>query len=153
MAYDEKLATRIRAVFEGDPRIAERKMFGGLCFTLNGHMCCGIVRDTLMLRVGAEGYDKAVSLPHARPMDFTGKPMKGMVYVDPAGFRTAPSLLKWIKLGSDFTGALPPKTAKHDARPTKAKPAKAKPAKAKPTKAKPQPTKAKPAKSPHATKA
>lgn len=127
MAYDEKLAARIRAVFKDDPRVAERKMFGGLCFTLNGHMCCGIVKDTLMLRVGAEAYDATLALPHARPMDFTGKPLKGMVYVDPPGIRSAASLLKWVKRGADFAGALPPRPAKSEPKPGKARAAKARP--------------------------
>ena len=138
MVYDEKLATRIRAVFEGDPRIAERKMFGGLCFTLNGHMCCGIVKDTLMLRVGADAYEKAVSLPNARPMDFTGKPMKGMIYVDPAGFRSAASLLKWVKLGADFAGALPAKAPKMEPKAAKTKAPAKRTAKAKASSATPR---------------
>ncbi len=153
MAYHEQLAQRIRAVFEDDPRISERKMFGGLCFTLNGHMCCGIVEDTLMLRVGPDAYESTLALPHARPMDFTGKPLKGMVYVDPKGFRSDASLLKWVKLGADFTGGLPPKPTKGESKPTKAKPAKSKPTKAKPAKSKAASTQAAVKKSPPKAKA
>ena len=78
MAYDEKLADRVRDILEGDPGVSERKMFGGLAFMVDGHMACGIAGDDLMLRLGAEGAEAALQKPHVRPMDFTGRPMKGM---------------------------------------------------------------------------
>lgn len=109
MAYNEALAQRVRDVFENDTRLSEKQMFGGLCFMLGGNMCCGIVGDELMLRVGPDAYEATLALPHARPMDFTGRPLKGMVYVAPAGFKTARSLKGWVKRASDFAGSLPAK--------------------------------------------
>ena len=76
---------------------------------VNGHMCCGIVGNDLVVRVGADAYERALSHLHARPMDFTGRQMKGFVYVGPPGSRTPASLRKWIKLGLDFVASLPPK--------------------------------------------
>ncbi len=95
MAYDEKLADRIREVLERRRGISEKKMFGGLSFLVNGHMACGIIGDELMVRVGPEAYDAALKKAGAREMDFTGRPMKGMVYVRPSGFRSTPSLKAW----------------------------------------------------------
>ena len=109
MPYDERLAERIRKQL-GDRRdVVEKKMFGGLAFMLRGHMTCGVVRDELMVRVGPERYDEALTRAHARPMDFTGKPLKGMVYVASAGIRDAKALKRWIDLGVAHTDSLPPK--------------------------------------------
>jgi hypothetical protein len=74
-------------------------------------MCCGIVDRDLMVRVGPEGHEQALSQPHARPMDFTGKPMRGMVYVAAAGLRTEKSLRAWVDRGLRFVTTLPPKSA------------------------------------------
>jgi TfoX/Sxy family transcriptional regulator of competence genes len=79
MAFDEKLGERIRKALGNRKGVGERKMFGGLCFTVNGHMVAGVVGDRLMLRVGPDQHEAALKLKHAQPMDFTGKPMKGMV--------------------------------------------------------------------------
>ena len=79
MAYDEGLAQRLREVVEEQPGIAERKMFGGLCFLVSGNMCLGVVKDELMVRVGPDAYETCLAEPHARKMDFTGRAMKGMV--------------------------------------------------------------------------
>lgn len=84
-------------------------MFGGLAFMVNGHMCCGIVGENLVVRVGAEAYERALSQPHARAMDFTGRPMKGFVYVGPSGYRTAADLRKWVRKGLRFVSSLPAK--------------------------------------------
>lgn len=112
MAYDEILADRARVALAGTPGLQEKRMFGGLCFLLHGSMSCGIVRDVLMVRVGPEAYGAALAEPHAREMDFTGRPLKGMVYVDAAGVRTPEALLAWIDRGVAFAGALPPKPPK-----------------------------------------
>lgn len=85
MAYDLHLADRIRVVLGRMGEFSERKMFGGLCFMVNGHMCCGIVKSALMLRLTPATAAAALREPHTRPMDFTGKPMKSMIYVDAAG--------------------------------------------------------------------
>lgn len=84
-------------------------MFGGLCFTVGGHMCCGVAGHDLVVRVGPARYLEALAAPHARPMDFTGRPLKGFVYVGPAGYRAA-DLTKWIRRALSFAGSLPPKT-------------------------------------------
>ena len=95
MAYDEKLADRVRDVLEQEDGVTERKMFGGLAFMVRGQMACGIVGDDLMLRLGAESADKALERPHVRPMDFTGRPLSGMVYVGPDGLQGA-TLRRWV---------------------------------------------------------
>ena len=108
MAYDETLADRVRDIPEGDPGVSERKMFGGLAFMVDGHMACGIAGDDLMLRLGAEGAESALREPHVRPMDFTGRPMTGMVFVEKAGLNGA-SLRRWVKAATTFARTLPPK--------------------------------------------
>lgn len=109
MAYDEALADRIRAELSEAEGVAERKMFGGLAFLVGGHMACGIVGDELMLRLGNEGADAALDEPHTRPMDFTGKPLKSMVYVAREGFAGDDDLRAWVARGTAFAQSLPPK--------------------------------------------
>jgi hypothetical protein len=84
-------------------------MFGGLAFMLHGKMFCGILKDDLVVRVGPDGYEKALSRAHTRPMDFTGRPMKGYVFVAPGGLKTDKMLGKWIKKGVEFASSLPRK--------------------------------------------
>ena len=108
MPYDEQLADRVRDVLGPEPGLTERKIFGGLAFMLDGHMCCGIVGSDLMLRLGIDGADGALARPHVRPMDFTGKPLAGMVYVAPAGLRGV-ALRRWVDRASAFVRTLPPK--------------------------------------------
>lgn len=109
MAYNEKLAARVRKALARHKAVAEIKMFGGLCFTLRGNMCCGVDKNNLMVRVGPERHKEALKQPHARPTDITGRPMKGFVFVGPGGCRTAPAFRKWIKRATDFALSLPPK--------------------------------------------
>lgn len=109
MAFDETLADRIRSVLKRHKGITERKMFGGLAFMLNGNMCCGVMKDQLMLRLGEEGAAEALAQPHARPMDFTGRPMKGMVYVAPAGLASEEDLRGWVQRAVAFASTLPAK--------------------------------------------
>jgi hypothetical protein len=109
MAYNEALAGRVRKLLAKHRSSDEIKMFGGLCFTLRGHMCCGIHKNDLMIRVGSERQREALTEPHARPMDITGRPLKGFVFVGPGGYRTDKALVKWIERGVDFTSSLPPK--------------------------------------------
>src|SRR3989304_10001362 len=109
MAYDEKLAERVRRALTPRESLVEKKMFGGIAFMLRGNMCCGIVRDDLMVRVGPERHEEALAQPHARPMDFTGRPMRGMVYVTPEGCRTDEALKRWVEQGLNFAETLPPK--------------------------------------------
>lgn len=109
MAYDEGLAERIREALADQPGITERKMFGGLAFMSRGHMFVGIVGESLMARVGPEVYADALSRPHARVMDFTKKPMKGYVYVDPPGIEDDRALAEWVDWSHAFVATLPAK--------------------------------------------
>ncbi len=109
MAYDEGLAIRVRDFFQADPNVAEKKMFGGLCYLLSGHMVCGITKDLFMARVGPDQYETCLNMMHARQMDFTGKPMKGFVFVDPEGIAEDEDLAGWINRCLDFVSSLPPK--------------------------------------------
>ena len=84
-------------------------MFGGLCYMLDGNMAVGVETDRLMVRVGPAAYDAALAKPHARPMDFSGRPMRGFVWVDAVGIRDSRALRRWIQRGLDFAGSLPPK--------------------------------------------
>lgn len=97
MSYDEALAGRVRKELEGAPgTLGERKMFGGICFLVDGAMCCGVLGPDLIVRVGPARHAEALASPHARPFDFTGRPSKGMVYVAPAGVKTAARLRAWL---------------------------------------------------------
>lgn len=109
MAYDEGLAERIRHSLDGCEGVREKRMFGGLCFMVRGNMCCGIVDDTLMARIGADAYAEALESEHAREMDFTGKPMKGLVYVAPEGIEDDSELQLWIDRCLLFVNSLPAK--------------------------------------------
>ena len=108
MAYDENLAARVRALLETDAGFSERKMFGGIAFMLDGHMCCGVVDRDLMLRLGTDCADTARERPHVRPMDFTGRPMSSMVFVAPEGLQGR-SLRAWVEQAAAFARSLPPK--------------------------------------------
>jgi TfoX/Sxy family transcriptional regulator of competence genes len=133
MAYDENLAQRVRDVVAEQTGVSEKKMFGGLSFLLHGNMACGIVGDDLMVRVGREAAAEALAKPHARPMDFTGKPLPGYVYVAPEGTGQTRALRSWVSRGMSFAATLPPKkqaskkkAAKKAASKTKAKRSKVK---------------------------
>jgi TfoX/Sxy family transcriptional regulator of competence genes len=106
MAYDEALAARLRALLARRGGVAELKMFGGLCYMLDGKMLVGVIGADLMVRVGPESYEEALARRHARPMDFTGRPLTGFVYVAPAGYRGA-SLGKWVEEAAAFVATLP----------------------------------------------
>lgn len=109
MAYDEGLAQRIREHVEHLHGTAEKRMFGGLAFMYRGNMLVGVVGDTLMARVGPDAQGRALARAHARPMDFTGKPMKGYVYVAPEGVASDASLAEWIDMCLAHADTLPPK--------------------------------------------
>ena len=109
MAYDEKLAVRVRTALGRRDDVTERKMFGGLAFMLHGNMACGIMKEDLMLRLGPEAAAKSLKQKHARPMDFTGRPMTGMLYVAKDGIRTAKQLRAWLDKAEAFADTLPPK--------------------------------------------
>ncbi|MEX0992290.1 MAG: TfoX/Sxy family protein [Actinomycetota bacterium] len=112
MAFDEDLAERVRAALGQVRGVTEIKMFGGLCYTVGGNMATGIVKDELMVRLSYEAGDAALEEPHVRPMDFTGKPMRGFLFVAPEGIRTAKQLQGWIDRGVAYASTLPPKKPK-----------------------------------------
>lgn len=109
MAYDEEVAERVRETLSPYSGIREQKMFGGLAFMVEGHMCCGVLGSELVLRLGEEGADASLEEAHTRLMDFTGKPMRSMIYVNPAGFETAEALVGWVERAVRFVRTLPPK--------------------------------------------
>ena len=102
MGYNEKLGERITGILARRKGATSKKMFGGLAFLLDGRMFCGIVGDDLMVRVGPDAYEAALKEAHVRPMDFTGRPMKGYVFVAPAGYRTGAALEKWVERSAAF---------------------------------------------------
>ena len=112
MAFDEGLAQRVREALAGGPGITERRMFGGLAFLVDGKMFVGISGSKLMARVGVGRYQDALAVPHVRQMDFTGKPMKGYVYVDPAGLEADDALAAWVNWCSGYVERLPVKASR-----------------------------------------
>ena len=108
MAYDLKLAERIRSELNGIP-VVEKKMFGGVGFLLNGNMSCGVNKDNLIVRVDPEKHDTLLKKAHAKPFDLTGKPMKGWLLVEAAGVKTDKQLSAWVKEGIEFASTLPTK--------------------------------------------
>lgn len=109
MSYDNRLAERIRGILAAEPRVVERAMFGGLAFLVDGNMACGVIGDDLMVRVGPQAFDDAMSRPHVRVMDFTHRPSRGMVYVAPAGVSDEGQLAEWVGRGTQFARSLPRK--------------------------------------------
>ena len=108
MAYNEKLAGRIRSELRG-LHFVEKKMFGGVGYLLHGNMACGVVRDDLIVRVPPEKHAALLKKAHVRPFDMTGRPMKGWLVVEADGYKTARQLGAWIKEGVKFALTLPPK--------------------------------------------
>lgn len=109
MVYDEVLAERIRSRVAEVDGVKERKMFGGLCFTVNGNMALGPVNDCCMVRVGPDAYDEVLAEGVARELEFTGRPMRGMVQVDNAVLADDEALDEWVARGIGFANSLPPK--------------------------------------------
>jgi TfoX/Sxy family transcriptional regulator of competence genes len=102
MAYSEKLSNRIREAIAELPKVEERLMFGGVCYMLNGKMCIGVVDDEMMCRIGPEVYEVALEKRGCREMVFTGRPMKGYVYVSNDGMKTKKEFDYWIDLCVKF---------------------------------------------------
>jgi TfoX/Sxy family transcriptional regulator of competence genes len=109
MAYDEGLAQKFRDALAERTGISERKMFGGLCFMLDGNMLCGTYRDRGMVRVGKANAEAALALPHTRPMAMTGRAMPGLVEIDREAILDPGLRERLIGLALDFVGSLPPK--------------------------------------------
>ncbi len=112
MAFDEYLAGRVRKILARIDGVTEKKMFGGLCFLVNGNMALGLVNDDLMIRVGPNSYEKLLAQPNVRKMDFTGKPLKGFLYVGAKGTDSDKDLKKWVSKGIEFAMSLPAKDKK-----------------------------------------
>src|SRR3989338_3482910 len=102
MVYDEKLAERVRKTLIHQKAIEEKKMMGGLTFMVNGKMCVGILKNELMVRIDPEVYESALQRNGCRKMNFTGKPMKGFVFISPKGTSNIKDLNYWINLALDF---------------------------------------------------
>lgn len=107
MAYDARLAERVRRVLARRHDPVERRMMGAICFMVGGRMCCGVAGSALMVRVGREAYERALAAPHVRPMNIAGRRPSGFVLVDQAGYRTDAALAAWIQRGIDLALALP----------------------------------------------
>ena len=109
MSFDETLAGRVRRALAGRRGLVEKKMFGGLAFMMRGNMCCGVLGDNLVIRVGPVAHAAELKRPHTRVMDFTHRPMKGYLYVAPSGVTTAAALRSRLKPAISFVETLPSK--------------------------------------------
>jgi TfoX N-terminal domain len=122
MAYDEATAGRLRKLLAARPDVVEKKLMGGLCFMVSGHMCCAVSgRGGVLVRVGPDAYQATLGEPHAAAVEMRGRPMTGYVRIAPDGYRTDAGLKKWLTRGVDFVATLPKRAA---ARGTKRKAAK-----------------------------
>lgn len=109
MPYDQQLAERVRSKLENKDEISEIKMFGGICFTLRGNMVCGVINRDLVVRLGPEKYEHAVEQSNVRKMDFTGKALKGFIFVNESGTSNDESLGYWVESAIEYVRTLPPK--------------------------------------------
>src|SRR5262245_32768284 len=109
MAFDERLAARIRGALGRRKGLAEKTMFGGVAFLLNGNMCVGVHKSELIVRVAPAETDAALAQRHTRRFDLSGRPMKGWILVDPAGLKTDAQLTYWIQTATKYAGSLPAK--------------------------------------------
>jgi TfoX-like protein len=109
MAFDEKLADRVRAQLGKRRGLVEKKMFGGVGFMLNGNMCVGVHGDELIVRIDPAETDKTLRRKHTRIFDITGRPMKGWILVRSAGVGTQPALAEWVQVAVDYASSLPAK--------------------------------------------
>ena len=110
MSVNQKLADKIRIALAKESNVVERKMFGGLCFMVNGHMCCGVgSSNRMMIRVGKDRHKEVQATKYAQPMDFTGRKMTGMAYIDHKGLQTQSDINNWVVIALEFVHTLPPK--------------------------------------------
>ncbi|OLB30129.1 MAG: RNA methyltransferase [Gemmatimonadetes bacterium] len=109
MAFDERLAERIRGSLGKRKGLVEKKMFGGVAFLLNGNMCVGVHKSDLLVRLAPDETDGALSQPHTRRFDLTGRPMQGWILVEPAGLKTDAKLGKWVQVATKYASSLPAK--------------------------------------------
>ena len=106
MPYDQKLAERVRRILDSRQGISEKRMFGGLAFMLRDKMCFGVLKDKLVARIGPEQAERMLKKQHVSPMDFTGRPLKGYVYVDSSGIQNETKLRFWLELSISFVSSL-----------------------------------------------
>ena len=109
MAYDEGVAQRVRELINGQPGYEEKKMFGGIGFMIRGNMACGVIRDDLIVRVGADNYTNALLKPYVELFDITGRAMTGWVIVKEPGFQDDQDLENWTSQGVTYALSLPAK--------------------------------------------
>lgn len=109
MQNEDPLSGRIRQILSSRRRISERKMFGGVCFMINGNMCVGTWKGSLIVRLDRKNHDKTLAEPHTRPADMNGRPMKGWALVEPAGIESENQLTAWVDRAVRFAESLPPK--------------------------------------------
>jgi hypothetical protein len=109
MAFDEKLAGRIRKQLGKRRGLTEKQMFGGIAFLLNGNMCCGVHGDEMIVRLAPEETEEALARPYTHLFDLTGRPMKGWILVKPKGLATDTALGRWVAIATKFAGSLPSK--------------------------------------------
>ena len=112
MAYNEKLSERISNLLKSQKGVKEKKMFGGIAYMLKDKMMSGIVKDELMVRCLEVKYESLLKKPHARVMDFTGRIMRGFLFIDAEGIKTGKQLNTWLETGIDFAIKSPPKKRK-----------------------------------------
>ncbi|MDX2038287.1 MAG: TfoX/Sxy family protein [Isosphaeraceae bacterium] len=109
MPYDEHLAERLRPIMTGRAGVVEKRMFGGIGYLLQGNMLVGVWREYLVARLGIDEAERALAEPAVRPMDFTGKPMRGWVMVGPEGTGDESRLKSWVDRATRFVSTLPAK--------------------------------------------
>ena len=109
MQNEDPLNGRIRRILSSRRRISERKMFGGVCFTINGNMCVGTWKGSLIVRLDRKNHDETLAEPHTRPADMNGRSMKGWALVEPAGIESENDLTAWVNRAASFAESLPPK--------------------------------------------
>lgn len=112
MAYDPVLADKLRVALGERAGLTEKHMFGGIAFMLNGHMCVGLVKDQLMLRIRPDDYEAFLQREGVLPMEFTGRPMRGFVFIDAEKTTTTAAVRRWIQPALAYVQSLPPKAAK-----------------------------------------
>lgn len=109
MAYDEQLARRVRPLLALRRGFSEKRMFGGMAYFLDGNWCIGIFKESMVVRVGLEDYEAALTEPHATKFGSEGRTMRGWVMVDPLGLEDLPAVRAWVERGAAFVETLPPK--------------------------------------------
>lgn len=112
MAYDEGIAQRIRDALGPRTDVEERSMFGGVAFLINGNMSVGVTKESMTIRMAKEGHLQVLTEPHVRPMDFTGRPMKGWVYLDANAVDDEEEFRSWVARGVAYAESLPAKKSK-----------------------------------------